>query len=145
MRIVLVFVFALHSCFDLFAQNIDSSAQYKIYLYLKDSTSNRISFHGGNAGNQISYNIFGIEELIICKRFDLISDLMKSKTASTRYLATAAIKMAVKKKMYVLDSSEKAIIDSLKKDVEEIHYLSGCFGMTIMVSHLSNSKKSDFK
>ncbi|MBL7836007.1 MAG: hypothetical protein JNM67_00690, partial [Bacteroidetes bacterium] len=60
-------------------------------------------------------------------------------------LATAAIKMAVKKKMYVLDSSEKAIIDSLKNDNEKFYYLSGCIGMTIMVSHLSNTKKSDFK
>lgn len=94
---------------------------------LNDSTPNRIDFGCGWVGIT-SNNLYYIRVLISENRFDLISELLDSKTASTRYLAAASLICAGKKSYYTPDSLTASNIERVKRDKEEIPFCSGCSG-----------------
>ncbi len=124
----LFFIFAFFFLAN-FSSAQDSIALKQLYYfhYLNDSTLNRIDFGCGWSGIFLT-NLHYFRYLISGNRFDLISKLLDSKTASTRYLAAAAIICSDRKSHYKLDSLTVLKIEIVKQDQNTIPFCSGCTG-----------------
>ena len=118
-----------------FAQESDSLFQQKCFMYLRDSSKNRIDYGCGWVGTD-SENLYYIKALISENRFDLITRLLDSETPATRYLAAEALIYADEHSVFILDSSTISKLNSLRKDRDEISFCSGCTG------HWSHSIKT---
>ncbi|KAF5038929.1 hypothetical protein DSECCO2_549180 [anaerobic digester metagenome] len=110
-----------------FAQESDSLYQQKCFMYLQESSNNRIDFGCGWVGID-SENLYYIKALIFGNRFDLIAQLLDSETPATRYLAAEALFYANEHSVFILDSSTISQLNSLRKDRDEISFCSGCTG-----------------
>jgi len=123
------------------AQDSSSQAQESYYQILMDSSSDRIDY-GCGWGGHYSENLWIIHDLIIYKRFDLISKLLDSPTPSTSYLAAVALLRANKKKRIPLDSITDLKLKALKNDPAKISFCSGCTGhWHYSISHLLTTKE----
>ena len=109
------------------AQDSLALKQQYCFHYLQDSTLNRIDYGCGWAG-LTSTNLYYFRYLISGNRFDLISKLLDSETASTRYLAAASIIRADKKSHFKPDSLTVLKIKVVTQDKETIPFCSGCTG-----------------
>lgn len=121
--ILMILILADHTS----AQDSLALKQQYYYQYLNDSTANRIEYGCTLVGN-FSENLFLIRSLISENRYDIISSLLDSKTASTRYLAAVSIMQAEKKTQYKPDSLTVLKMKSILQDNAEIYFCSGRSG-----------------
>lgn len=136
--ILIVIVLAIILPNPILAQESDSIFQQKCFIYLRDSSENKIDY--GWVGID-SKNLYCIRELISGKRFDLITQLLDSKTPSTRYLAAEALIYADEHSIFVLDPTTCSLLNSLKSDNDIIPFRSGCSGhWTHSIKVLLNKK-----
>lgn len=124
-----LFIILAFFCLAQYSRAQDSLAlqQQKYFQYLNDSTKNKIECGCGYSG-RISDNLYLIRELIADNRFNLITNLLDSKIASTRYLAALSILRATKKSRFKPDSLTMTKIEELKQDNEIINFCRGCTG-----------------
>lgn len=123
-----------------FAQESDSLYQQNCFMFLQESSKNRIDYGCGNAGID-SDNLYFMQALISGNRFDLIAQLLDSETPAIRYLAAEALIYADENSVFILDSSTISQLNSLRKDRDKISFCSGCTGhWSYSIKELLNRK-----